>query len=117
MRSVTYSMGVSLDGYIVGPDGNFGWTMPDEEVFRFVTDEIRQVGVQLMGRAPGGLAEEIERLRAEPAKSPRASAGWISNSSRTAPSARESSTSTTAWRVSRLVRRAVSGQNSPHAVT
>ena len=25
MRSVTYSMGVSLDGYIVGPDGGFGW--------------------------------------------------------------------------------------------
>jgi len=50
MRSVTYSMGVSLDGYIVGPDGDFGWTVPDEEVFRFVTDEIRQVGVQLLGR-------------------------------------------------------------------
>jgi hypothetical protein len=32
MRSVTYSMGVSLDGYIVGPDGNFDWTAPDEEV-------------------------------------------------------------------------------------
>ena len=45
MRSVTYSMGVSLDGYIVGPDGNFGWTMPDEEVFRFVTDQIRQIDV------------------------------------------------------------------------
>jgi dihydrofolate reductase len=50
MRSVTYSMGVSLDGYIVGPDGDFGWTEPDEEVFRFVTDETREVGVQLMGR-------------------------------------------------------------------
>jgi dihydrofolate reductase len=50
MRSVTYSMGVSLDGYIVGPDGDFDWTAPDEEVFRFVTDEIRQVGVHLMGR-------------------------------------------------------------------
>ena len=50
MRSVTYSMGVSLDGYIVGPDGGFGWTAPDEEVFRFVTDEIREVGVQLLGR-------------------------------------------------------------------
>jgi dihydrofolate reductase len=50
MRSVTYSMGVSLDGYIVGPDGEFGWTVPDEEVFRFVTDEIRQVRVQLLGR-------------------------------------------------------------------
>ena len=43
-------MGVSLDGYIVGPDGVFAWTEPDEEVFRFVTDEIRGVGVYLMGR-------------------------------------------------------------------
>jgi dihydrofolate reductase len=118
VRSVTYSMGVSLDGYIAGPDGGFGWTAPDEEVFRFVTDEIRQVGVHLLGRglyetmlywetadqdpslddsmlewaaiwkalpkvvfsttlpavqgnarlASGGLAEEIERLRAEPAE-------------------------------------------------
>ena len=118
MRSVTYSMGVSLDGYIVGPDGGFDWTAPDEEVFRFVTDEIRQVGVHLLGRglyetmlywetadqdpslddsmlewaaiwkplpkvvfsttlsavqgnarlASGGLAGEIERLRAEPAE-------------------------------------------------
>ena len=50
MRSVTYSMSVSLDGYIAGPDGGFDWTTPDEEVFRFVTDEIREVGVQLLGR-------------------------------------------------------------------
>jgi len=50
MRSVTYSMGVSLDGYIVGPDGGFDWTAPDEEVFRFWIDEIRQVGVHLLGR-------------------------------------------------------------------
>ena len=50
MRSVTYSMAVSRDGYIVGPDGGFDWTAPDEEVFRFVTDEIRQVGVHLLGR-------------------------------------------------------------------
>jgi dihydrofolate reductase len=115
MRSVTYSMNASLDGYIVGPDGGFDWTMPDE-VFRFWIDEIRGVGVHLLGRrlyetmlywetadqdpslgdaelewaalwkplpkvvfsttlsavqghahlAAGGLAEEIERLRAEP---------------------------------------------------
>ncbi len=50
MRSVTYSMGVSLDGYIAGPDGHFDWTPPGEEVFRFVTDEIRQVGIHLLGR-------------------------------------------------------------------
>jgi dihydrofolate reductase len=115
MRSVTYSMGVSLDGYIVGPDGTFDWTPPDKEVFRFWIDEIRGVGVHLLGRrlyetmlywetadqrslddaelewaalwnplpkvvfsttlsavqgnarlASDGLAEEIERLRAEP---------------------------------------------------
>ncbi|MFE9773639.1 dihydrofolate reductase family protein [Streptomyces sp. NPDC005931] len=50
MRSVTYSMGVSLDGYIVGPDGRFDWTVPGEEVFRFWIDEIRQVGVHVLGR-------------------------------------------------------------------
>jgi dihydrofolate reductase len=50
MRSVTYSMNVSLDGYIVGPDGGFDWTVPDEEVFRLAIDEIREVGVHLMGR-------------------------------------------------------------------
>jgi dihydrofolate reductase len=116
MRNVTYSMGVSLDGYIVGPDGTFDWAPPDKEVFRFWIDEIRGVGVHLMGRrlyetmlywetadqdpslgadelewtalwkplpkvvfsttlsavegnarlASGGIAEEIERLRAEP---------------------------------------------------
>src|SRR6059036_3371217 len=50
MRSVTYSMNVSLDGYIVGPNGDFDWTAPDKEVFRFWIDEIRQVGVHLLGR-------------------------------------------------------------------
>ena len=116
MRSVTYSMGITLDGYIVGPDGGFAWTAPDAEVFRSWIDEIRGVDVHLMGRriyetmlywetadedpslgdaerewsalwkplpkvvfsttlsavegnarlASGSLAEEIERLRAEP---------------------------------------------------
>jgi dihydrofolate reductase len=116
MRRVTYSMGISLDGYIVGPDGGITAEAPDEEVWDFVTDEIRQVDVHLLGRrlyetmlywetadqdpplddselewaalwralpkvvfsttlpavqgnarlASGGLAEEIERLRAEP---------------------------------------------------
>ncbi len=50
MRSVTYSMGMSLDGYIVGPDGRFDWTEPDEEVYRSALDELREVDVHLMGR-------------------------------------------------------------------
>ena len=50
MRSVTYSMGVSLDGYIVGPNGNFDWTAPDEKVFRFWTDQTRELVAHVMGR-------------------------------------------------------------------
>jgi len=50
VRSVTYSMNISADGYTVGPDGDFDWTPPDEEVFRFWIDEIREVGVHLLGR-------------------------------------------------------------------
>jgi dihydrofolate reductase len=50
MRRVTCSMGVSLDGYIVGPDGGFAWSAPDEDVFRFATDEVRRLGVHLLGR-------------------------------------------------------------------
>src|SRR5579875_1947004 len=50
MRSVTCSMSVSLDGYIVGPDGDFSWTAPDAEVLRFLTDQTREVGIHLLGR-------------------------------------------------------------------
>ena len=50
MRRVTFSMSTSLDGYIVGPDGSFDWPGFDQDVFRFWIDEIRGVGVHLMGR-------------------------------------------------------------------
>ena len=116
MRNVTYSLGMSLDGYVMDPDGEFDWAPPDDEVFRFCIDEVAGVGVHLLGRrlyetmlywettdhdpplddaelefaarwvalprvvfshtlstvqgnarlASGSLAEEIERLRAEP---------------------------------------------------
>lgn len=50
MRKVTCSMGVSVDGYIAGPDGGFTWSAPDEELFRFATQEVRGLGVHLLGR-------------------------------------------------------------------
>jgi dihydrofolate reductase len=50
MRSVIYSMSVSLDGYIAGPDGSFDWTTPDEEVLRFFTDQTGELAAHVMGR-------------------------------------------------------------------
>ena len=50
MRSVIYSMGMSLDGYIVGPDGEIASWAPDDQVWPVVLDEIRGVDVHLMGR-------------------------------------------------------------------
>ena len=50
MRTVTCSMGVSLDGFVVGPDGTFDWADPGEDVFRSSIEEIRGIGVHLLGR-------------------------------------------------------------------
>lgn len=114
-RKVTYSLGMTLDGYITDSEGVIIGGPPDDEMWRLVMDEIRGVDVHLMGRklyetmlywettdqasfdeaelawaaiwnplpklvfsrtlsavqgssrlASAGLAEEIERLRAEP---------------------------------------------------
>ena len=50
MRRLVFSMGVSLDGYVVGPDGGFDWSTPDEAVFRAATEEVRALGGHLLGR-------------------------------------------------------------------
>jgi dihydrofolate reductase len=50
MRKLIYSMGVSLDGFIAGPDGDIDWSAPDEELHRFHNQQAREVGAQLYGR-------------------------------------------------------------------
>lgn len=50
MRRVTYSMGMSLDGYVMDGEGRFDWSEPSPEVFAFHIEEIQRVGVHLMGR-------------------------------------------------------------------
>lgn len=45
-----YSMGVSVDGFISDREGAFGWTVPDEEQFRFHTAQVRELGGYLCGR-------------------------------------------------------------------
>src|SRR3954453_1327088 len=45
-----YSMGVSVDGFIADREGAFGWTVPNEEQFRFHTAQTRELGGYLCGR-------------------------------------------------------------------
>jgi dihydrofolate reductase len=45
-----YSMGVSLDGFIAGPDGEIDWSAPDEELHRFHNQQARETGTNLDGR-------------------------------------------------------------------
>ena len=50
MRKLIYSMTVSLDGFIAGPDGDIDWSAPDEELHRFHNQQTRELGAHLCGR-------------------------------------------------------------------
>jgi len=50
MRKVIYSMGVSLDGFIAGPDGEIDWSPPDEERHRFHNQQTQELGAHFCGR-------------------------------------------------------------------
>jgi dihydrofolate reductase len=45
-----YSMGVSVDGFIADREGAFEWTPPSEELFRFHTALVSELGGYLLGR-------------------------------------------------------------------
>lgn len=50
MGNVIYLMNLSLDGFVEGPDGRFGWCTPDEEVHRFHNQQARGMAAFLYGR-------------------------------------------------------------------
>ena len=44
------SMGVSVDGFINDREGAFQWSAPDDELFRFHTERVSELGSVLLGR-------------------------------------------------------------------
>ena len=50
MAKLIYFTPTSLDGYIADETGNPDWSAPDEEVFAFITDLCRPIGMYLYGR-------------------------------------------------------------------
>ena len=50
MARLVYTGITSLDGYVADAQGNFDWSMPDEEVHAFVNDLERHIGTSLYGR-------------------------------------------------------------------
>jgi dihydrofolate reductase len=50
MAKLIYSAISSLDGYVADAEGNFDWSVPDEEVHQFVNDLERPIGTYLFGR-------------------------------------------------------------------
>jgi dihydrofolate reductase len=50
MAKLIYTAISSLDGYVADAEGNFDWSVPDEEVHRFVNDLERPIGTHLYGR-------------------------------------------------------------------
>lgn len=50
MKKVIYSMMVSADGFIEGPDPDLDWGIVDEELHRFANDQAREASAFLYGR-------------------------------------------------------------------
>jgi dihydrofolate reductase len=59
MGILSYTLSISLDGYIEGPTGGIAATEPDEEVHRFANQQTRETAAFLFGR---GLYEVMEEF-------------------------------------------------------
>lgn len=50
MADMIYSMTVSLDGFIAGPEREIDWSAPDERLHRFHNERVASTALQLCGR-------------------------------------------------------------------
>jgi dihydrofolate reductase len=50
VANLLYFTTMSLDGYVEDPSGDFGFSVPSEEVHQFANDSVRDAGTHLYGR-------------------------------------------------------------------
>jgi dihydrofolate reductase len=50
MRTLSFAMNVSLDGYIAAPGDDLGWSVPSDELFQWWSDRVGATGCALYGR-------------------------------------------------------------------
>jgi dihydrofolate reductase len=63
MGTLSYSMSITLDGYVEDVTGGFAFSEPDEEVHRFANQQTRDTAALLLGR---GLYEVMEEFWTAP---------------------------------------------------
>jgi len=50
MRTLTFAMNVSLDGFITAPQDDLGWSVPSDELFQWWSDRVAATSLSLYGR-------------------------------------------------------------------
>lgn len=50
MRTLTYGMNVSLDGFFAAPGDDLGWSTPSDELFQRWSDRVGATGLAMYGR-------------------------------------------------------------------
>ncbi|HUQ56702.1 dihydrofolate reductase family protein [Lentzea sp.] len=50
MRTLSYAMNTSLDGYVAAPGDDLGWSVPSDELFQWWSDRVGATSLALYGR-------------------------------------------------------------------
>src|SRR5687768_12815279 len=97
-----YSTSVSVDGFIADREGEFGWTAPNEELFRFHLALVSELGGYLLGRRLYETmlvcGRRIRRCATTPSRSRTSSASCRPAAVSSASAGRRTTCASCAWR-------------------